>query len=323
LIKANLTGNDSHGVIRVPTYLERIKKGHIIPGAPLEILDETQTTARVNGNWGFGFVVTEEAMKIAIDKAKKHNVSAVTVYYQGHIGRLADYSSMAAEEGMIGIITADSGAGKKRVVPFGGKDPRLGTNPISIAIPSNLASPIFIDMATSIVAAGKIAVARARKEKVPLGWIINKNGKPTKDPDDLQRGGGILPLGGEMGYKGYGLSFMIEVHSGILTGIGFGTDPSDFENRHSIEHRHNDGCFIAVFNVEAFRPIGEFKQEVTEFAEFVKTSSPIENSQVMYPGEPEWRIEQKRRKKGIYIEGETWKKLEAIINEQRFKDSND
>jgi uncharacterized oxidoreductase len=134
------------------------------------------------------------------------------------------------------------------------------------------------------------------------------------------KGGGILPFGGDKGYKGFGLSFIVEILSGILTGIGFGNDPEQFVDRHDIEHRHNDGCFFAVFDVEAFRPLEEFKREVTDFVQFVKSSPPIDNYEVMYPGELEWRMEQKRRKEGIYVECETWSKLKAILIEHDLLD---
>jgi uncharacterized oxidoreductase len=313
LIKANLAGHDSHGIIQVPTYIERIKKGHIVPGAQIEIEYESPTTARINGNWGFGFVVTEKAMQIAIEKAKKHNVSAITIRFQSHIGRLADYSLMAAREGMIAFITADSGAGGKSVIPFGGRKVRLGTNPLSIAIPSNKEAPIFLDMATSVVASGKLKVARARNEKIPLGWILDVDGNPSTDPFDLPRGGGILPLGADQGHKGFCLSFMVEMFSGILTGMGYGTDPADFEARHGLEHRHNDGCFIAVFNVKAFRNLEDFKQDVDSFADFVKTSPAINDIGVQYPGEPEYISEIKLQEEGIFIEDETWSKIMNLI----------
>ena len=320
LVGANLAGHDSHGVIQIIAYVNRIKLGQIVPGAPFEVEHETPTTAVINGNWGFGFVVTEKAMRLAIEKAKIHNVAAVTVHYQSHIGRLADYSMMAAEAGMIGLITADSGAGKKSVVPFNGKEVRLGTNPLSLAVPSNQEAPVFLDMATSVVAAGKVGVARARKKEIPEGWILDAEGNPSTDPFDLPRGGGILPLGGEQGHKGFGLSFMVEMFSGILTGIGYGTDPAAFEARHGIEHRHNDGCFIAVFNVEAFRPLEAFKEEVSGFAEFVKTSPPSGAVGVQHPGEPEYRKEEKLREEGIYIGDETWSRIEAIIAEKGLTD---
>ena len=225
IVKSNLVGHDSHGVINIPVYADRIDKGHIVPGAPFEIEKEAPCTAVINGNWGFGFVVTERAMQMAIDKAKSHGVAAITVHYQSHIGRLGDYSTMALQEGMIGLITADSGTGPKAVAPFGGRARRLGTNPICIGMPSNLEGPVLLDMATSAVAQGKISLARSRQEAVPLGWIINKDGSPTTDPNEYFDGGAILPVGADQGHKGYGLSFMVEVFSGLLTGLGFGLDP--------------------------------------------------------------------------------------------------
>jgi len=310
-VKANLVGHDSHGVIHIPEYVERIHKGHIVPGAPFEVVKESPTTARINGHWGFGFVVTEKAMRMAIEKARAHNVAAITVFYQSHIGRLGDYPTMAAEEGMIGLITADSGAGPKAVAPFGGRERRLGTNPICIAVPSDLEGTVLLDMATSAVAAGKISLARNRKEKIPNSWVIDKDGNPTTDPNDYFRGGAILPVGADQGHKGSGLSFMVEMFSGILTGLGFGIDP---------QARHNDGCFIAVFNVEAFRPLAEFKKEVTEFARFIKNTPPARGfTEVLYPGEIEWRTEQQRRREGIYVEDETWEQIATLIREHRLE----
>lgn len=306
-VKANLVGHDSHGMIHVPEYCERIDKGHIVPGAPFVVERETTNTAVINGNWGFGFVVTEKAMRMAMDKAREHGVGVVTVHYQSHIGRLGDYPTMALQEGMIALITADSGAGPKAVAPFGGKARRLGTNPICIGVPSDLEGPVLLDMATSAVAAGKIALARNRGEEVPLGWIVDKDGNPTTDPNDYRAGGAILPVGADQGHKGYGLSFMVEMFSGLLTGLGFGIDP---------QARHNDGAFISVYNVENFRPLDEFKNEVKELAEFVKTSPPAAGfSEVLYPGEIEYRTEQRRRAEGIFIEDETWREITELMHE--------
>ena len=264
------------------------------------------TTARIDGNWGFGFVVTEKAMRMAIEKAHAHGVSAITVFHQSHIGRLGDYPEMAAAEGMIGLITADSGAGPKAVAPFGGRERRLGTNPLAIAVPSDLEGPLLLDMATSAVAAGKVALSRSRKEPIPSTWVIDRDGNPTTDPNDYFQGGAILPVGADQGHKGSDLSFMVEVFSGILTGLGFGIDP---------QARHNDGCFIAVYDVEAFRPLAESKRQAREFAEFVKDTPPAKGfSEVLYPGEMEWRTEQQRRQEGIYIEEETWEQISALVN---------
>ena len=205
IVAANLVGHDSHGVIQIPTYIERIKVGHIVPGAPWTIVQESPTTTVVDGHWGFGYVANERAMRLTIEKAKSANVAAATVFRQGHIGRVASYTLMAAREGMIGIATADSGRSPKAVAPFGGREARLGTNPISIAMPSDLDGPLYLDMATSAAAAGKIALAVARNEPVPDGWVIGSDGRPTNDPRQLRQGGALLPLGGpEGGYKGTG-----------------------------------------------------------------------------------------------------------------------
>ena len=243
-IGANLVGHDSHGIIQIPTYIDRVKRGHIMPGAEYEVIRETSTTTVVDGHWGYGYVVSERAMKTTIAKALEHGVAAATVFRQSHVGRVADYPIMASNEGLIGMMTADSGRSAKAVVPFGGKEARLGTNPLCLSMPSNLEGPMFIDMATSAVAAGKLGVAVARGTSVPEGWIIDKDGNPSTDPSDLRSGGAVLPLGGDQGHKGYGLGVMIEIFSGILTGLGFGHDPSG---------RHNDGCFMAAFKVDAFR----------------------------------------------------------------------
>src|SRR5437773_9836741 len=252
-VNANLAGHDSHGVIQIPTYIDRIKAGHIVPGAPWVIVKESPTTTVVDGHWGFGYVANERAMRLTIEKAEKSNVAAATVFRQRHIGRLPSYTQMAAQAGMIGLITADSGRSPKAVAPFGGREARLGTNPISMAIPSDLDGPLYLDMATSAAAAGKIALAVARNQPVPDGWVIGSDGKPTNDPRQLRQGGALLPVGGSEGYKGYGLSVMVEILCGLLTGLGFGVEPTG---------RHNDGCFMAVFKVDAFRPLAEFKKDI-------------------------------------------------------------
>jgi LDH2 family malate/lactate/ureidoglycolate dehydrogenase len=307
LVGANLAGHDSHGMILLPTYIARIKRGHIVPGAPLTIERETPTTAYINGNWGFGYVVTTRAMEMAIAKAKAHHVAAVTIYQQSHVGRLADYPLMAAREGMIGLITCDSGRAPKVVVPFGGRVARLGTNPLSVAFPSDLDGPIFLDMATSAVAAGKISVQRNRRQPAPPGWIIDKEGNPTTDVEAFYNGGAILPMGGDQAHKGYVLSFMVETLSGILTGLGFGVDP---------QGRHNDGTFLAVFDVNAFRPLTEFKQEMAAFVAYLKETPPAAGfDEVLYPGEFEYRTAQQRQHDGIYVEEETWSQITALQKE--------
>jgi uncharacterized oxidoreductase len=308
-INANLAGHDSHGIIAIPTYIDRIKVGHIVPGEKWTIVQESPATTVIDGHWGFGFYVNAKAMELTIEKAKKTNVAACTVFRQSHVGRLAAYPLMAARAGMIGIATADSGRSTKVVAPFGGREARLGTNPISIAVPSDLDGPIYLDMATSAVAAGKVALAAARNEPIPQGWVVGKDGKLTTDPKQLRQGGALLPLGGTEGYKGSGLAAMVEILCGILTGLGFGVEPTG---------RHNDGTFMAVFNVEAFRPLKDFKKEVADFAHYLNATPPSEGSKgVLYPGEIENRNEKARQQSGIDIEDATWDKLKQLAAEYK------
>src|ERR1700760_4313978 len=176
-VNANLAGHDSHGIIAVPTYIDRVKPGHIVPGAKWTIEQESPTTTVIDGHWGFGFHVNAKAMELTIAKAKTANVAACTVFRQSHVGRLAHYPMRAMREGMIGIAPADSGRSPKHVAPFGGREARLGTNPISIAVPSDLEAPFYLDMATSAGAAGKIPLAGAPRREVPPGWIIDSEGR--------------------------------------------------------------------------------------------------------------------------------------------------
>ncbi len=305
LVAANLAGHDSHGVIAIPDYIGRIQKGHIVPGAPFTVVQESATTTVVDGNWGFGFVTNERAMAMTIEKARAQNIAACTVFRQGHVGRLASYPLMAAREGMIGMAWADSGRSPKAVAPFGGREARLGTNPWAIAVPSELEGPMFIDMATSAVAVGKIKLAQARGQKIPKGWVVDRDGVLTDDPGAYGQGGALLPLGGPgEGYKGYGLAAIGEVLCGLLTGLGFGVEPTG---------RHNDGTFMIAIKVEAFRPLLTFRRDVKGLAEYLKATPPSEGSGgVLYPGEIEFRTEQKRRTEGVPIEDATWKKLRDL-----------
>ncbi len=302
-VGANLVGHDSHGVVLLPTYIDRIDRGHIVPAARPQTLSESPATLAVNGGWGFGPVISEWTMDRLVAKARDTRIAAGTVREQSHVGRLADYPLMAARAGFIGLMMADSGQTAKSVAPFGGREARLGTNPICIAFPSELPGPIFIDMATSAVAAGKLSLARARGKPIPLGWLLDKEGKPTTNPSAQLEGGVMLPLGGPEGHKGYGLSFAVETLAAVLPGLGFGVDPKG---------RHNDGTFMLVVDPGAFSPT-DFKVQVEAFVRYLKDTPPAEGfDEVFYPGEIEYRTEQRRRREGIPIEDATWGRLGEV-----------
>jgi LDH2 family malate/lactate/ureidoglycolate dehydrogenase len=302
-VGANLAGHDSHGVVLLPTYVDRIDRGHIVPAARPEILNESPTTLAVNGRWGFGPVISEWTMQRLIAKARETRIAAGTIREQSHVGRLGGYPVMAARAGFIGLMMADSGQSPKAVAPFGGREARLGTNPLCIAFPSRLPGAVCIDMATSAVAAGKLNLARAQGKPIPLGWLLDRAGKPTTDPNAQTEGGVMLPLGGPEGHKGYGLSFAVETLAAVLPGLGFGIDPKG---------RHNDGTFMLVVDPAAFSPT-DFGAQVEAFVHYLKATPPAEGfEEVLYPGELEHRTAERRHREGIPIEDATWKRLGEI-----------
>jgi len=300
LVKANLAGHDSHGVIRIIQYADQIKKGKIIPGTSIEVVRETPSSALLNGNWGFGQVIGFKAMKMAIEKAKNNTASVVCVYNCNHIGRLADYTMMAAENRMIGMALANA---NKIVAPYGGMERMLGTGPLSYAFPTDKEIPFVLDIATSVCAEGKIRVWLHKGEKLPYEWIIDKNGKPSNNPSDLYEGGAILPFGGEVGYKGFGLGLVIDVLGGILARSG----PAYRDDK------RGNGVFMEAINIESFIPLDQFKREMDELIRAVKRSKPMPGfKEIMIPGEPEYKTEEKKLKEGIYVPEKTWGEITEI-----------
>ena len=222
LVEVNLVGHDSHGVIRLPQYVERIREGKLKPGAKIRVVKESSTTALIDGGWGFGQVIAKKAMEIGIAKAEKANVTIVCAHNCNDVGRLGGYTLMAAEHDMMGVMTVNDAGANPSVAPWGGKTPILSTNPISVAIPSGRENPILIDMATSTVALGKLQLALQRGEKVPEGWFIDASGKFSRNPADyFSPRGALLPLGDKIaGHKGFGLSLVVDILSGALSGAG-------------------------------------------------------------------------------------------------------
>ena len=303
-VGANLAGHDTHGAFRTKQYVGAIRKGDLVPGAAFEVERETETTAVINANWGFGFVQTERAMALATAKAAAHGTAGVTIRFQGHVGRLGGYTPAATDLDMIAMMFSDSGRGPKLVAPFGGSKAMLGTNPICIAVPTARHGAAVLDMATSAVALGKVQLARQRGDAIPLGWIIDSAGNGTSDPNEYWKGdgGALLPLGGDQGHKGYGLAFMVEVFCGLLTGLGYGV---------AADGKHNDGNFIALFDVARFMDPDAFKIQMSDFIDYLKAGA-TEGSEVVFPGEMEQRTAEKRRAEGIWIEDKTWSELEEL-----------
>ena len=182
LVRANLRGHDSHGVIRIPQYWQWVKKGEVDPKSPVTVAAETPVTARLDGRRGFGQVVARRGMELAIAKAKAAGLSAVTLSHTSHVGRLADYCEMAARSGLIGMLWVNAVHGLN-VAPWGGAARRLGTNPHAVAIPGTDGPAMILDFATSVVAEGKMRVKKNRKQQAPPGWFVDAEGRPATDPE--------------------------------------------------------------------------------------------------------------------------------------------
>jgi LDH2 family malate/lactate/ureidoglycolate dehydrogenase len=303
-LEATLTGHDSHGAVRTPGYVQLIHEKRIVPGASMEVLEDHPGSLLVDGHWGLGFVQTERALELALEKARTVGVCGLSIRRQGHVGRLGHYTGRAADAGMAAMMMADSGRGPKGVVPFGGTDARLGTNPISIALPADVPGNVVVDMATSAVAGGKIRLAHSAGQQVPSGWLVDRDGRPTTDPRTYLEGGALMPLGGDQGHKGYGLSFAIESLAAVLSGIGYGSDPVGFPN---------DGVLIVLLNISMFRSLEGFRAEMGEFASYVKASPPAPGfTEVLYPGELEQRRKAERLKAGIDVPEKLWNELQSL-----------
>ena len=305
LVKANLCGHDSHGVIRVIQYVKAIENGVLKPSANIDVVRETRSSALLKGNWGFGQVVAKRAMELAIEKAEKATVSVVCAFDLYHVGRLADYTMLAAEKNMIGVAMVNS---TPMVAPYGGVERLISTAPISYAFPTGKENPFVLDIATSVCAEGKVRVSLHKGEKLTEGFIIDKNGNPSTDPADLYEGGAILPLGGDLvGYKGFGLGLVVEVMGGIL---------SHAKCAYEADKKGN-GVFFEVINIEDFIPVDEFKDRIDALIRRIKTSRLRPGfKEILLPGEPELRTAAKRRKEGIYLPERTWKEMMEIAEKK-------
>ena len=310
---SNLAGHDSHGLLRVLQYTAQIKSGGIDPKAKPEIVHETPTTAQVDGHRAFGQVVAKFGAEVAIEKARKMNVSCVTMRNVGHIGRLGAYTTMAAEAGMASIAFCGSGGAVHIQAPFGGRDGRVCTNPIAIAVPGDPDGTVTADFATSVAAEGKLRVFIDKGQSIPDDWVYDKDGNPTTNPQDMYEGGAIRPFGGEVGHKGYCLAYMTEVFAGILTRDGYAHGgESDFQAGSAI----SNGTAIVVINIETFVPVATFKEEVGNLSAYMKDTPLAPGfNEILYPGEKETKTTKERLQTGIEIPAPTWKQVRDLIDE--------
>jgi uncharacterized oxidoreductase len=314
LVEANLTGFDSHGVIRIPIYARGIKMGAVKPGADINIIRETPSTAFIDGGWNLGQVVAKYAMNVCIEKARKSIVSLVTARNSHHIGRLNVYTEMAMAQDMIGIASVNSSS---TVAPFGGKSKQLGTNPLCFAIPSGEVPPMILDMATSVWARGKIMVYLARGEDLPKDVFMDTDGNPTIDPSWYSKGGALRTLGGEIaGYKGFGLSMLVEILTGALTEGGV----SNSDEYRSRPFYGGNGIFMMAIDVGQITDLKSFKTRVDNLLTSVKSSPTApQYDEILIPGERERRKKKKLLREGIFVEDKTWNELTSLAKELNIK----
>jgi uncharacterized oxidoreductase len=304
LVQSNLRGHDSHGVMRIPFYVGRVKDGALQPGSQLRVERETPAAIVCDGGWGFGQTLSRDLMARLIAKAAETGIALGTLRRSAHIGRLGEYAEMAAEQGMAALICANTHGAAQRVAPVGGKRPRLGTNPLCIGVPGGHDGPFLLDFGTSATAEGKVRVKKIAGEPVPEGWILDPDGKPTTDPNQLYGDppGTILPMGGNQAYKGFGLAFMIELLCGGLSGgaCAHANPPAPLGN-----------CAVfVVIAPEHLAGLSHLQQEVSQLETYVREVPRVDGvNNITLPGDPERMVLAERREKGIPLDAGNWKAL--------------
>ncbi|MFA5088094.1 MAG: Ldh family oxidoreductase [Candidatus Omnitrophota bacterium] len=303
LVQTSLRGVDSHGISLFPHYVRALEAGRI-NGRPRFLFRQTSAAAgKLDADHTFGHAAGMEAMKRATEMASRAGVAAVAVSHSSHFGAAAYYSLFAAEKNMIGLsfTHADS-----LLLTYAGKKPYFGTNPICLAAPCAGEGPFCLDMATTIVNWNKIKKWREKGNDIPLDIAADKNGKMTTVGSQVAS---LLPIGG---YKGFGLSMMIDVLCGLLTGMPFGKDIVSMYKA-PVSTRRNLGHFFIAINIAAFIPVGVFKRRMKEMMEDVRRQPSLrKNHPVMVAGDPEKRTYALRTKKGIPFSVSEYEKIRAL-----------
>jgi uncharacterized oxidoreductase len=303
LISANLAGHDSHGVIRIPSYVEDIRNGRLLPAARPTIAHETPATAIVDGASTFGQLGARLTTQIAARKAQETGMAGAAAFRCHHTGRIGEWAELGASQGMVTMVAASGAHGPHLVAPFGGKSAALGTNPIAWAVPREAGqAPILLDFATSAAAQGKLMVARAKREPVPAGWILDSDGRPTTNVEEFYQGGVLLPFAG---HKGYALSVIVELLAVGLSG-GRVVPPTE----------RGSCLFIACVDPGAFRPDDGFSATVESIATRLKSIQPGEGfDEILLPGEPEARARNQRSRDGIPLADSTWQAIVGVARD--------
>ena len=311
---ADLHGIDSHGFSMLTVYHERWKQGRLNIAAQPKIIKETPVSALIDGNAGLGHLTSRFAMDTAIAKAKISGMAISSVRNSAHFGACGFYAKMAADAGLIGMVTTS--ASGKQVAPTGGAEARLGTDPMAFAAPGRDGEPFLLDMATTTVAAGKIRNKFNEGLPCPPGWVVTKDGQPSTDPlEATNKGGSLTPLGGtpeRSSYKGYGLAAMVNILGACLSGSTLITSPMHMKQPWGQDIGH----FFMAIDPGLFRDPADFRADVTGFCDSLRTTTPIDPAKpVMVAGDPERKNAATRMRDGIPIGKGLFEKVRAIAAE--------
>jgi LDH2 family malate/lactate/ureidoglycolate dehydrogenase len=304
LVDTNLWGIDSHGVLRVPLYVKRLRTGAINPRPNIKVDKGSMGLEVINGDDGMGFVVGREAMNRAIDLAQQFNIGMVGAVRSNHFGAAAIYARMATAKGLIAMVMTNV---MPNIVAPGGSKPITGNNPLAFGVPTFGEFPFILDISLSSVAGGKLLLASKKKEKIPLDWATDREGRPTDDPDEAFAGF-LLPVGG---HKGLGLSYLVDILSGLITG-------GVFQHQMKSMYKHADEPSLTCHQMIVINPLAimskeEMQQRMEAFYQTIK-ASPMwdESKEMLLPGELEHRTALARREKGIPLPTDLYDELVAL-----------
>jgi LDH2 family malate/lactate/ureidoglycolate dehydrogenase len=294
LIGADARGMNSHGILRLPVYIKRLRQGGFSPRSESKLVRESASTALIDGGNGLGAVLTMRAMDMAIAKARVTGIAAVGVRNSNHNGEGAPYVLRAVEADMIGIATTN---GSPIMPVWGGKTALTGPLPITLGVPASRHKPIVLDAALGMSSRGKILYYAEKGLSLPDGWLVDADGRPTNDPNWVKNGGWILPIGG---HKGWGLILMCEILSGILTGGAIGRELTNLYD--DLHKPQGNGHFVMAINIASFLDVAAFKERMDSYISEMKASELAPGfEEVLMPGEIEFRKEARQRVEGIVL----------------------
>jgi L-2-hydroxycarboxylate dehydrogenase (NAD+) len=308
MVAADLRGSDTHGVIRLPLYVRRLRAGGINAKPNIRVISDRTSVALIDGDNGMGHLVMRRAAELAIEKAKATGIGWVGARMSNHAGPAALYVTMPLAHDMIGLYFAVGS--NNHLPPWGGSESLLGTNPMAVAVPAMEEPAIVLDMAPTVAAYGKVRLKAQRGEPMPIGWMIDREGKPLTDPKRADEGH-LLPIGD---YKGYGLSLVIGLLAGALNRAALGRQVIDFVKEAG--KATNTGQAIAALSIDAFMPVGEFKRAVDEVIRDIRQSRRLPGvERIWLPGEQSHSKRLERQEHGIPVPKALRDSLEAIARD--------